>query len=56
MNSETLIKGVVTFVLFGVLGWAGATLFSLSTKVATLEATQVQLIKTIDRTLDELSK
>ena len=43
-------------ILLALLAWGGTTLIGLGNKVATLEATQTQLVKQIDRTLDALTQ
>jgi len=42
--------------VMALLGWGGNTLIVLGNKVSTLEATQIQLVKQIDRTLDALTQ
>ncbi len=53
---QQIAVGVAITVFIGFLGWGGTTLVGLSTDVAALDATQKQLIRTIDRTLDALDR
>lgn len=42
--------------LVALLAWGGTTLVANGNKLAAIEATQIQIIKTLDRTLSELRR
>lgn len=43
-------------ILIALLAWGGSTLVTQGNQLSAIQATQVQIIKTLDRTLDALQE
>lgn len=52
--SKEWIMGILAALIVGLLSWAGLSIVSFGNQIAALEATQKQLVSTVNLTLEEL--